>query len=98
MDTDDYHKISTTYGLDSQIVANFYKAFASYFGLPKEGFKNYHEPYKDESVSHISKGVEVNVVDRIIPEPYIEKVPFPNKIKEHTIITGVVSKSNKKTT
>ena len=32
-----------------------------------------------------------------MPEPYIEKIPFPAKVKEHSIIANVVSKSTKKT-
>ena len=96
MNTDDFRNISTAYGLDSQVVANFYKAFASYFGMPKEGFKNYHEPYKDKTVSPMTRTIEVNIVDHIIPEPYIEKVPFPAKIKELSIIASVVNKVQEK--
>ena len=46
----------TAYGLDSQVVANFYKAFASYFSMPNESLKslkNYHEPYKDKTISPV---------------------------------------------
>ena len=38
----------------------------------------------------------VNIIDHIIPEPYIEKVPFPAKVREHSIIASVVNKSTKK--
>jgi hypothetical protein len=31
-----------------------------------------------------------------LPEPYIEKTPFPAKVKEHSMITSVISKSTKK--
>ena len=31
-----------------------------------------------------------------MPEPYIEKPPFPVKIKEHSIIASVVNKNAKK--
>ena len=99
MNTDDFWNISTAYGLDSQVVANFYKAFASYFGMPKESFKsfkNYQEPYKDKTVSLVTRSIEVNTVDHIIPEPYIEIVPFSAKITEHSIIATVVNKSTKK--
>jgi hypothetical protein len=34
--TDDFHNVSTTYGLDSQILANCFKAFASYLDVPKK--------------------------------------------------------------
>ena len=31
-----------------------------------------------------------------MPEPYIEKMPFPAKVKEHYIIASVVNKSARK--
>jgi hypothetical protein len=36
MRTDDFHNVSTAYGLDSQILANCLKAFASYLDVPKK--------------------------------------------------------------
>jgi hypothetical protein len=30
-----------------------------------------------------AKTTEVCTVDRILPEPYFEKTPFPAKVKEH---------------
>jgi hypothetical protein len=36
MGTDDFHNVSTVYGLDSQILANCFKAFASYLDIPKK--------------------------------------------------------------
>ncbi|KAK1696277.1 hypothetical protein QYE76_012974 [Lolium multiflorum] len=44
MDTDKFRNMSATYGLDSQVVANLYKAFASHYELPKKNFDKYHEP------------------------------------------------------
>jgi hypothetical protein len=31
-----------------------------------------------------------------LPEPYIEKIPFPGKVKENSMITNVFNKSTKK--
>ena len=31
-----------------------------------------------------------------MPEPYVEKIPFPAKVMEHFIIASVVNKSTKK--
>ena len=67
--------------------------------MPKdsfESFKSYHEPYKDKTASLVTSSIEVNTVDHIIPELYIEKVPFPTKVREHSIIASVVNKSTKK--
>jgi hypothetical protein len=36
MGTDDFHNVSAVYGIDSQILANCFKAFASYLDVPKK--------------------------------------------------------------
>ncbi|KAK1679552.1 hypothetical protein QYE76_040400 [Lolium multiflorum] len=95
MDTDKFRNMSATYGLDSQVVANLYKAFASY-ELPKKNFDKYHEPYKDKVDSSVNKCVVVETVDNVIPEAYIEKTPFPAKMKEYSVISSAVNKSEKK--
>ncbi|KAK1607928.1 hypothetical protein QYE76_031601 [Lolium multiflorum] len=96
MDTDKFRNMSATYGLDSQVAANLYKAFASHYELPKKNFDKYHEPYKDKIDSSINKCVVVETVDHVIPEAYIEKTPFPAKMKEYSIISSAVNKSEKK--
>jgi hypothetical protein len=35
MGTDDFHNVSAVYGLDSQILANCFKAFASYLDVQR---------------------------------------------------------------
>src|SRR3954447_25172346 len=52
MGTDDFRDISTEYGLDSQSIANCFKAFASYIEIPKKKWNKYHAPYKDVA-SHV---------------------------------------------
>ncbi|KAK1677268.1 hypothetical protein QYE76_038116 [Lolium multiflorum] len=96
MDTDKFRNMSATYGLDSQVVANLYKAFASYYELPKKNFDKYHEPYKDKIDSSVNKCVVIETVDNVIPEAYIEKTPFPAKMKEYSVISSAVNKSEKK--
>ncbi|KAK1666228.1 hypothetical protein QYE76_054387 [Lolium multiflorum] len=96
MDTDKFHNMSATYGLDSQVVANLYKAFASHYELPKKNFDKYHEPYKDKVDSSVNKCVVIETVDHVIPEAYIEKTPFPAKMKEYSVISSAVHKSEKK--
>ena len=95
MKTDDFRNTSAVYHLDSQIVANYFKAFASYLEVPKKEWNKYHVPYKDNVNCVPVRSVEVCITDCILPEPYIEKVPFPAKVKEHSIITSVVNKSRK---
>ncbi|KAK1611778.1 hypothetical protein QYE76_035451 [Lolium multiflorum] len=78
------------------VAANLYKAFASHYELPKKNFDKYHEPYKDKIDSSINKCVVVETVDHVIPEAYIEKTPFPAKMKEYSVINSAVHKSEKK--
>jgi hypothetical protein len=53
MDTDAFHKFSTKYGLDSEIVASFCESFATHVDLPKEKWFKYHPPIelKEEPIS-----------------------------------------------
>ncbi|KAK1664779.1 hypothetical protein QYE76_052938 [Lolium multiflorum] len=71
-------------------------AFASHFELPRKNFDKYHEPYKDKTDSPKGKCIEIKTVDHVLPEAYIEKTPFPAKMKEYSVITSVVNKSAKK--
>src|SRR5215218_3059464 len=52
MDTDKFRNMSATYGLDSQVAANLYKAFASHIELPRKNFDKYHEPFKDTCMNN----------------------------------------------
>ncbi|KAK1661541.1 hypothetical protein QYE76_049700 [Lolium multiflorum] len=81
---------------NTEVAANLYKAFASHYELPKKNFDKYHEPYKDKIDSSINKCVVVETADRVIPEAYIEKTPFPAKMKEYSVINSAVHKSEKK--
>src|SRR4051812_39030036 len=96
MKTDDLRNVSTIYGYDPQGIADHLKVFAAYLKVPKKEWNKYHAPYKDNFNCTPPKSVEVCVIDPILPEPYIEKVPFPAKVKEHFILTSVVNKSKKK--
>jgi len=82
MRSDDFRNSSVVYGLDPQILANCFKAFATYLDVPKKEWNKYHAPYKDIISNVPAKSVEVCTVDRILPEPYIEKAPFPTKVKD----------------
>jgi hypothetical protein len=83
MGTDDFHNVSAIYGIDSQILANCFKAFASYLDVPKKEWSKYHAPYKDAISCAPARITEVCTIDHILPEPYFEKTPFPAKVKEH---------------
>jgi hypothetical protein len=56
----------------------------------------YHAPYKDTIHCVPARTTEVCTIDRILPEPYFEKVPFPTRVKEHSTLVSVLKKSTKK--
>ena len=97
MDTDVFRKFSTKYGLDSEIVASFCESFATYVDLPKEKWFTYHPPIEVKVVAP-TKDEEKTVTynDPIVPT-YVEKPPFPVRIKDHAKASIVVRKSNLKT-
>lgn len=64
--------------------------------LPKKKWNKYHEPYKHVAKCVPARNTEVYTANHVLPEPYIEKMPFPVKVKEHSIIASVVNKSTKK--
>ena len=96
MNTDAFHKLSTKYGLDSDIVASFCESFATHVDLPKEKWFKYHPPIKEEIEEPIVVKYETIIynVDPVVPTAYIEKPPFPVRIKEHAKVSTVVRKSN----
>src|SRR3989337_2111764 len=98
MDTDVFRKFSTKYGLDSKIVASFCESFAAHVDLPKEKWIKYNPPVELKVVAPIKveeKTITYN--DPIVPVAYVEKPPFPVRIKDHAKASTVVNKSNIRT-
>jgi hypothetical protein len=73
-----------------------FKAFATSLDVPKKDWNKYHEPYKDTISCIAARITEVCTIDRILPEPYFEKMPFPARVKEHSTLVSVLKKSAKK--
>ena len=99
MNTNAFQKFSTKYGLDSEIVASFCESFTTHVDLPKEKWFKYHPPIKEEINEPVpvkEKTILYNV-DPIVPSSYIEKPPFPVRIKDHAKDSTVVRKSNIRT-
>jgi hypothetical protein len=96
METDAFHKLSAKYGLDSEIVATFCESFAAHVDLPKEKWFKYHPPIEEivEEPIKVKDEITVYNVDPVVTTAYIEKHPFPIRIKEHAKATTVVNKSN----
>ena len=98
MDTNVFREFSTKYGLDSEIVASFYESFATHVDLPEEKWFKYNPPIEVKVVAPIKveeKTITYN--DPIVPTAYVEKPPFPVRIKDHAKASTVVNKSNIKT-
>ena len=98
MDTDAFREFSTKYGLDSEIVASFCESFATHVDLPKEKWFKYNPPIETIVVAPIK--VEVKTItynDPVVPTAYVEKPPFPVRIKDHAKASTVVNKSNIRT-
>ena len=95
MDTDVFQKFSTKYRLDCEIVASFCESFATHVELPKEKWFKYPPPIKDEIKEPVLVKEETILynVDPVVPSTYIEKPPFPVRIKEHAKVSTVVNKS-----
>ena len=89
MNTDAFQKFST------EIVAFFYESFATHVNLPKEKWFKYHPPIKEEIKEPVPVKEETILynVDPVVPSAYIEKPPFPVRIKEHAKVSTVVNKS-----
>ena len=96
MDTDAFQKFITKYRLDSEIVASFCESFATHIELPKEKWFKYHPPIKEEIKEPVLVKEETILynVDPIVPSAYIEKPPFPVRIKEYAKVSIVVNETN----
>jgi hypothetical protein len=95
MHTDTFQKFSTKYDLDSEIVASLCESFATHVDLPKEKWYKYHPPIR-EVVKEPDIAREETIlynVDLVVPTTYIEKPPFPVRIKEHAKVPTTIRKS-----
>ena len=69
MNTEDFQKFSTKYGLDSETVASFCESFASHVDLPQEKWFKYHPPIKEEIKEPVKAKEETIIynVDLVVP-------------------------------
>ena len=97
--TDAFQKFSTKYGLDSEIVASFCESFATHVELAKEKWFKYHPPIKEEIKEPVPVKEETILynVNPVVPTSYVEKPPFPVRMKYHAKASTVVRKSNTRT-
>ena len=83
----------------SEIVASFCESFATHVDLPKEKWFKYNPPIEVKVVAPIKVEEETITynVDHVIPTAYIEKPPFPVRIKDHAKASTMVCKSYTRT-
>ena len=77
-------------GLDSQIKIDFCKDFASHVDSSKKKESQHHKPFKESSI-------EINVTDPVLPVVVYEQPPYPARIKEHSLVIGILNKSERTT-
>ena len=94
-----FKSLAPKYGLDSKIVASFCESFATHVELPKQKWFKYHPPIKEEIKEPVKAKEETIIynVDPVVPTVYIEKSPFPVRMKEHAKASTVVNKSQVRT-
>src|SRR4051812_19415954 len=88
--TDYFNTFCSKIGLDSQLMVEFCKDFASRIDSSRKKVSQHHKPFKESPI-------EINVTDLVLPAVVYEQPPYPSKIKEHSFVTGILNK-NRRTT
>ena len=90
MKTDYFNTFCSKIGLDSQLMIDFCKDFASHVDSSKKKEDQHHKPFKELPI-------DINVVDPILPAVMYEHHPFLAMIKEHSFVTSIINKSGRTT-
>ncbi|KAI4995968.1 hypothetical protein ZWY2020_040470 [Hordeum vulgare] len=91
VETNTFSDFSAKYGLDSETVASLCESFAAHIDLPKEKWFKYPPPLQVNVVKPTP--VEEKVIaynDPVVPSAYIEKPPFPVRMKDHYKASTVI--------
>src|SRR3954466_7031824 len=88
--TDYFNTSCSKIGLDSQLMIDFCKDFASHVDSSSKKEDQHHKPFKESPI-------DINVVDPILHAVMYEQPPFPTRIKEHSFVTGIINKSGRTT-
>ena len=88
--TDYFNTFCSKIGLDSQLMVDFCKDFASHIDSSRKKESQHHKPFKESPI-------EINVTDPVLPAVVYEQPPYPSRIKEHSFVTGILNK-NRRTT
>src|ERR1044071_4927280 len=88
--TDYFNTFCSKIGLDSQLMVDFCKYFASHIDSSRTKESQHHKLFKESTI-------EINVTDPVLPAVVYEQPPYPSKMKEHSFVTGILNK-NRRTT
>src|SRR4051812_39787869 len=88
--TDYFNTFFSKIGLDSHLMIDFCKDFASHVDSSKKKESQHHKPFKESPI-------EINVTDPVLPAVVYEQPPYPSRIKEHSFVTGILNKSGRST-
>ena len=87
--TDYFNTFCSKIGLDSHLVIDLCKNFASDVDSFKKKRGQHHEPFKESPI-------DIYVADPILPAVIYEKPPFPTRMREHSLVTGIINKSERR--
>src|SRR4051812_35613637 len=88
--TDYFNTFCAKNGLDSQLLIDFCKDFASRVDSSKKKEDQHHKPFKELPV-------DINVADPILCAALYEKPPFPARMRKHSFVTGILNKNERMT-
>src|ERR1043165_1989196 len=88
--TDYFNTFCSKIGLDSQLMVDFCKDFASHIDSSRMKKSQHHKPFKESTI-------EINVTDPILPAVVYEHPPYPSRMKEHSFVTGILIKNGRTT-
>src|SRR3954469_21736081 len=88
--TDYFNIFCSKIGLDSHLMIDFCKNFASHVDSSKMKKDQYHKPFKEVPI-------DIHVANPILPAVIYEQPPFPSRIREHSFVTGIINKSERRT-
>src|SRR3954470_16605283 len=86
--TDYFYTFCSKIGLDSQLMIDFCKDFASHVDYSKKKESQHHKPFKESPI-------EINVTDHVLPAVLYEQPPYPSRIKEYSYVTGIINKNGR---
>src|SRR4051812_21456321 len=88
--TNYFNTFCSKIGLDSQLMVDFCKDFASHIDSSRKKESQHHKPFKESPI-------EINVTDPVLPAVVYEQPPYPSRIKEHSFVTGILNKNGRTT-